>query len=311
MTVRGDAASEDFYPPGPTAAPKDLARPTAAYKRHVRLALGALLTFVAVYLALTAWFVASTFRLAMAALRGGSGAFLGVVAAVPLAFLSVFMLKALFFRDKRDPTSDVEIRPEDEPRLFAFLHRIADDAGAPRPHRVFVSADVNAGVFYDLSVLNLIVPSRKNLVIGLGLVEVLTLGELKAVLAHEFGHFGQRAMAVGRWVYVAQRVAAHIVYKRDSLDDLLRGISTVDIRIAWVGWLMRLVVWALRAVLDTVFSLVVLAERALSREMERQADLVAVSLTGSDALVHALHKLGAADAAWARRCRTCSRSRRG
>jgi hypothetical protein len=32
--------------------------------------------------------------------------------------------------------------------------------------------------------------------------------------------------------------------------------------------------------------------------MEMQADLVAVSLTGSDALVHALHKLGAADAAW-------------
>jgi len=39
----------------------------------------------------------------------------------------------------------------------------------------------------------------------------------------------------------------------------------------------------------------VLAERALSREMEFQADLVAVSVTGSDALIHALHRLGAAD----------------
>src|SRR5690606_22735862 len=35
-------------------------------------------------------------------------------------------------------------------------------------------------------------------------------------------------------------------------------------------------------------------------EMEYQADLVAASLTGSDALVHALHKLGAADDAWDR-----------
>jgi hypothetical protein len=34
--------------------------------------------------------------------------------------------------------------------------------------------------------------------------------------------------------------------------------------------------------------------------MEFQADLVAVSLTGSDALIHALHRLGAADEAWDR-----------
>src|SRR5688572_4164188 len=34
--------------------------------------------------------------------------------------------------------------------------------------------------------------------------------------------------------------------------------------------------------------------------MELQADLVAVSLTGSDALIHALHRLHAADDAWSR-----------
>ncbi len=105
-------------------------------------------------------------------------------------------------------------------------------------------------------------------------------------------------MAVGRWVYVAQRIASHLVHKRDALDNLLRVLSGIDIRVAWIGWGMRIIVWALRSVLDTVFSVVVLAERALSREMEMQADLVAVSLTGSDALIHALHKLGAADAAW-------------
>ena len=52
--------------------------------------------------------------------------------------------------------------------------------------------------------------------------------------------------------------------------------------------------------METVFRLVVLAQRALSREMELQADLVAVSLTGSDALIHALYKLNVADEAWER-----------
>jgi hypothetical protein len=52
--------------------------------------------------------------------------------------------------------------------------------------------------------------------------------------------------------------------------------------------------------METLFSFVIMAQRALSREMEFQADRVAVSLTGSDALIHALHKLEAADDSWER-----------
>lgn len=91
-------------------------------------------------------------------------------------------------------------------------------------------------MFYDLSLINLLLPSRKNLDIGLGLVNVLNLGELKAVLAHEFGHFAQRTMAVGRWVYIAQQIAAHIVGKRDALDRVLATLSRIDLRVAWIGW---------------------------------------------------------------------------
>src|SRR4030095_2178966 len=103
-----------------------------------------------------------------------------------------------------------------------------------------------------------------------------------------------------RWVYIAQQIAGHIIAKRDALDAFLRGLSRVDLRVAWVGWILSLIVWSIRSLMETVFRLVVLAQRALSREMEYQADLVAVSLTGSDALIHALYKLNAADEAWER-----------
>src|SRR5207244_1928026 len=126
-----------------------------------------------------------------------------------------------------------------------FLHRLADELGAPRPYRVYLSPGVNACVFYDLSLLNLIIPSRKNLDIGLGLVNVLNIGELKAVLAYEFGHFAQRTMAVGRWVYISHQIATHIVAKRDAFDRFLAYLSRLDIRIAWIGWLFRLIVWAI------------------------------------------------------------------
>lgn len=185
-----------------------------------------------------------------------------------------------------------------EPHLFAFLYRLSDELGAPRPYRVFLSARVNACVFYDLSLINLVWPSKKNLEIGLGLINILTIGEFKAVLAHEFGHFAQRSMAVGRWVYTAQQIAAHIVSKRDALDGMLDRGSRLDIRLAWVAWILKAIIWAIRALVEVMFTGVFLAHRALSREMEFQADLVAVSVTGSDAIVHALHRLGAADDAW-------------
>ncbi|MGK7890729.1 MAG: M48 family metallopeptidase [Leptolyngbyaceae cyanobacterium] len=291
---------ENLYPAGPASVPPNLSQPKSSYQQRAIAAMAGLLVFVLLYVLLTGWFIQTAYRLLASSFQGGDGAFWGFLASLPAIFLAIFMVKALFRVKHSFQSNDIEVTPKDEPQLFEFLYRIADEAQAPRPHRVFLSPRVNAAVFYDLSILNLIFPSKKNLDIGLGLVNVLTLGELKAVLAHEFGHFGQRSMAVGRWVYVAQQITAHIVAERDILDRFLRGLSRFDIRIAWVGWVLSLIVWSIRSLLETVFQWVVLAQRALSREMEFQADLVAVSLTGSDALVHALHRLHAADDAWER-----------
>ena len=261
-----------------------------------------LLMFVVLYFTLTGWFIWTAYRLFYSPEAGGEGIFFGILS----SFLAVFMVKPLFRVKHNQQSKDLEISSKEEPKLFEFLYRLADDAQAPRPHRVFLSPRVNAGVFYDVSILNLFFPSKKNLEIGLGLVNMLTLGEMKAVLAHEFGHFAQRSMAVGRWVYIAQQIAAHIVTERDALDKFLKNLSRMNLRIAWIGWLLSLVVWSIRSLLETVFRWLVLAQRALSREMEFQADLVAVSLTGSDALIHALHRLRAADDAWDRTLRFAS-----
>jgi Zn-dependent protease with chaperone function len=290
----------ELYPHGPQNVPVELTRPTVTYKQRAWLALASLALFVALYVALAGWFVWTAHRMFGEAMAGGPDAFWHFLIGGSAVFLAVFMLKALFFIKRGGAPDAVEVTAADHPRLFEFLHRLADDAGAPRPKRVYVSARVNAAVFYDLSILNLLFPSNKNLEIGLALVNVLTLSEIKAVLAHEFGHFAQRSMAIGSWVYIAQQIAAHVVAKRDALDKFLGQLSRLDLRIAWIGWLLSLVVWSIRSLMDTLLTLVVLAQRALSRQMEFQADLVAVSLTGSDELVHALHKLSAADEAWGR-----------
>ena len=162
---------------------------------------------------------------------------------------------------------------------------------------------MNAAVFYNTSLLSLVWPTPKNLLIGLGLVNVLNLSEFNAVLAHEFGHFSQRSMKLGSYVYRANRVIGDLVFGRDWLDDLVATLRGLDVRIAIFAWAFTGVLWVVRKALQGLFRVLNFANSALSRQMEYNADLVAVSVTGSDALVHGLARLNfAGDAlgqAWA------------
>jgi len=286
-------------PAGSRPAFAPVATPSS-YRLRAWGAVASLVGFLGAYFGLAGWFAWTAWRLGRGALAGRHDALWAALVALCALLLAVFMLKALFFRQRREEDHSLELKRADQPALFAELHAIADAVGAPRPHRVLVSARVNAAVFYDLSPLNLLFPTKKNLEIGLGLVNVLTRSELRAVLAHEFGHFAQRAMAVGRWVYVAQQIAARLVAQRDLLDRFLKALSNFDVRVAWVGWLLSLIVWAIRSLVDSVFTGVQLLQRSLGREMEYGADAVAVALTGSDALVHALYKIQTADGDWDR-----------
>ena len=251
---------DHVYPQGPAAVPPNLTAATSKYKQRAWLAMLGLTTFIALYFALSGWFAWTAWRLFSAMFgAGGHFQFGAFVVAVCSAFLAVFMFKALFFIQHRYAIEDIEITREEQPRLFEFIDRLADEARAPRAHKVYLSARVNAAVFYDLSLLNLIIPSKKNLEIGLGLINVLSLGELKAVLAHEFGHFAQRSMAVGRWVYISQQIAGHIIARRDALDRLLQQLSRLDLRIAWVGWLLSIIIWSIRSLMDVLFRGVLVA----------------------------------------------------
>jgi Zn-dependent protease with chaperone function len=288
---------KSIYTTSVSNVPTTYNNPTAAYKKHVWIAVAGILAFFVFYLFMTFWFFSSAYRLLSDAFGGGNSNFLSVGIGIASLFLGIFMIKAFFFVQTKYDVQDRQVKPEDEPVLFDYLHKLADEIGAPTPSKVYLSNRVNASVFYDLSFLNLFFPSKKNLEIGLGLINVLNLGEFKAVLAHEYGHFAQKSMLVGRWVYIANQIANTIITRRDASDSLLRGLSRIDIRIAWIGWILSIIVWSIRSLVELIFRVVVLSQRALSREMEFQADLVSVSVTGSDALIHALHKLQAADAA--------------
>lgn len=276
----------ELYPPSPGELPRKT-RTTGTYRLRVVLVLLSLTTFLVLYLGLiaaTGYALYALFTGSWAS--GGAAIFWGS----GLSLLFVFLVKNLFRRSRSTMGAHVEVTEQDQPRLFAFLRRLCAEARCQFPGAVYLTADVNAAVFYPRSVLSLLVPRRKNLLIGLGLVNALNVSELKAVLAHEFGHFSQSSMKLGQYVYVANEVVRDIVFTRDSWDELLAKWRSINIRLSFPAWILTGVLWVIRAVLKQLFKLVNFANLSLSRQMEFDADLQAAALVGSDALVSALWK---------------------
>src|SRR5947207_4532856 len=142
---------------------------------------------------------------------------------VPMALLGglllLFMFKPLFFRDK-DLYSDVLILQEQhEPALLAFVEQMCQATGAPMPARIEVNCEPNAGA-RRMGIFS----GRKKLalLIGLPLAAALPAREFAGVLAHELGHFNQRAGMAGS--HLVRRLIgffAQIVFQRDRLDQKL------------------------------------------------------------------------------------------
>ncbi|MBY0229065.1 MAG: M48 family metalloprotease [Gemmataceae bacterium] len=283
------------YPPSPDDVPDDLTRPHGEYKAQAFIVLVALLLF-ALFWCLT---LLGCLVLPVLALL-----WLPVAFSLPFslaAWLLLFLLLKGFFRKSYpQKTFNVEVLPEEHPKLFDFIERLCDDCAAPRPHRVFLSPEVNAAVFYDHeTVWSLFFPPPKNLLIGAGLVNVLNLSEFKAVLAHEFGHFSQKSMLLHRYVYSANRILGDLVFNRDWFDDMVlwmrdhpeNGFANA------VGWTIFGPLFLFRKVLEGYLWTINLLSAGLSRQMEFNADLVAVRVSGSDPIIQALARFDFAAAA--------------
>jgi Zn-dependent protease with chaperone function len=291
------AKIDAYYPPSPRNVPEDLTEPTNEYKSRVVLVLISLIFSFCLYTALTFG------SLAVAIVAMIVNPCIGLFVALPSLLFFLFLVKGFFKTSQKDRSVRVEITADDQPLLFDFIERLCEDTGAPLPRKVYISHEVNAAVMTHTGITSLFWPTGKDLLIGLGLVNILNLSEFKSVLAHEFGHFAQKSTRLGGYVYTANGIIYDLVVGRDWFDQAIEGMKRVPAvgqasLVMVLGWAIYGLVWSLRKVLEGTFFLINLMHRSLSRQMEFNADLVAVSVAGSDAGIHALYRLTFCDEIW-------------
>jgi Zn-dependent protease with chaperone function/tetratricopeptide (TPR) repeat protein len=109
------------------------------------------------------------------------------------------MLRGAFVRVKaEDPGLPLELTQH--PKLARLLEEVARAIGARNVDRVFIVPEATVSVFERGGMVKqLRGQGERCLIIGAAVLEGMSLGELRAILAHEFGHFSNRDTAGGQF----------------------------------------------------------------------------------------------------------------
>jgi Zn-dependent protease with chaperone function len=225
---------------------------------------------------------------------GRASIFLVVAYAAPLIagpIAVLFMIKPLLARPIRHERSR-SLTPQNEPLLFAFIGRICEEVGAPRPKRLDVDCSINAGASFRRGIFSMF-GSDLVLTIGLPLAAGLSLREFAGVMAHELGHFAQ---GVGmRLSYMIRSTVdwfIRVVYQRDEWDEWLEETAQdVDFRIGWIFLVAHLFVLIGRGILWLLLHVGLLITGLMLRQMEYDADGYQARFAGSAAFADTMRKL--------------------
>lgn len=292
----------DFiYPPAPVFTDVQKLNPSPAFKKQVVKVITSIMLFFAVYLIL----IVAAVALAIVCCYLGiqliiaMPKFITLIAGLGMVAVGgsviFFLVKFIFAVSKNENPNRIEITEEEQPELFSFIRRLSEETKTPFPKKIFISPDVNACVFYNSSFWSMFFPVRKNLEIGLGLVNSINISELKAVIAHEFGHFSQRSMKLGSFTYNVNRIIYNMLYENNSYTSFLNGWGNLHGVLSLFALVTIKIAQGIQYILKQMYQLINKNYMGLSREMEFHADAVAASVAGGNNIISGLSRIELAD----------------
>jgi len=175
-------------------------------------------------------------------------------------------------RDRFTPPGP-QLLPSEQPELFQHIQQVAAATGQKMPAEIYLDRDVNAWVAQRGGIMGF--GSRRAMALGLSLMRVLSVSELRAVLAHEFGHYHGGDTKLGPWVYKTRAAIGR------TIQGLGQSVGMVQAPFLWYGKLFLRVT------------------HAISRQQEYTADRLAAQTEGRESLASGLRKTHAAGMAFA------------
>src|SRR5579871_1632467 len=132
---------------------------------------------------------------------------------------------------KIEPPNGLVLKRDEAPELYREVDAIADRLRAPRPHEIRIDSRLNAAASQTPR-FGLFGSYRNVLLLGMPLLLGLEPAEMRAVIAHEFGHFSG---SHGKFGARAYRVNATWHVLHNQLVRTNQGIS-VFVLSPFVNW---------------------------------------------------------------------------
>ena len=192
-----------------------------------------------------------------------------------------FLMKPLISPYRLKPCELLR-RPENS-RFYELIDAIAGYVGSRKPAMIFVNNGTYAKASFYGGIKGFL-NGKMVLVIGMPLVNGLTVRQLSGVVAHEFGHFSQTGTVrmrsvinlINSWLYSR-------AYEDDIWDEkikILQKKSSLSIWQVMLG-LYSLCVALVRAIMVFLLNISVKSSYFLSKKMEFDADSYEVEVAGS------------------------------
>ncbi|MFO0561711.1 MAG: M48 family metallopeptidase [Polyangiales bacterium] len=207
---------------------------------------------------------------------------LALVAACCVAVFAVGRVYLSFSQAERSEIAGPRLRRDQHPALFAELDALAARCNTTAPDEVVLEDSHNAAVIEDSRWLGFF-PGKRTLILGLSLLRTTSVSELRAVIAHELGHFVGSDTRFGAILYAIRSKAIALVH---SIHETQKHVQSINVAKPYLWYL-------------EVFLFVT---HKLSRTQELLADKLSVAIAGREPHINELKKSAksvvAADAFW-------------
>jgi Zn-dependent protease with chaperone function len=217
---------------------------------------------------------------------------IGAIFSATMAIVHMFFLFEFTFLSQKKPTNNyILINKLKEEKLINLIHTQAKSLKAPPPGQVYLSPELDFGLFYKYPRLSAALPIRKKLHLGCALFNILNEQELKAILTHEFAHHSNIYLRIASTLTLTTDYFYNILYSNKLIDKLVnRWQNASPVFVIFIypsSWFVRFIQNTLRAAFQIANQNIL----AIRRQNDYYADEVAVAKYGKEALQTALLKI--------------------
>ena len=179
------------------------------------------------------------------------------------------IVRSVFFIGESFEAPGPEIVEAEQPELVGAIRSVAGEMGASMPQHIYVIPEVNAFVAEVGGWMGIVGTSRV-MAIGVGLLNVDSVSQLKATVAHEFGHYHGGDTKLGGFLYRTRGSLARALEQLDNDESLVMVLAAKPFE--WYGeWFLDLT-------------------RGISRAQELSADAFSVRVAGKQAHIDGLRR---------------------